>query len=175
MRPIVNRGTTPLPNPVALFSQYLDLTPLGSRRRGLVRCIFHGEKTASLSVDLDAGIFHCFGCAAEGGVRRFLELVGERPAGDHHRPHSPESELQRARRLAMQDERRRQARMAEWSHFLRAMPWLRSMERLVASVRATAPDTEAGWAALEDAATLERFIDERSAEIERILASGRVA
>lgn len=46
---------------------------------GRVRCIFHAEKTPSLSVDLARGLFHCFGCGVEGGWSRFLEMVGERP------------------------------------------------------------------------------------------------
>jgi hypothetical protein len=60
-----------------LFNRHLDLAPLGRRRRGLVRCIFHEERTASLSIDLDRGLFHCFGCGVAGGRRRFAERVGE--------------------------------------------------------------------------------------------------
>src|SRR5262245_5570956 len=60
-----------------LFARHLDLAPLRSRRRGLVRCPFHRDRTPSLSVDLDAAIFNCFGCGAHGGWKRFAELVGE--------------------------------------------------------------------------------------------------
>ena len=45
--------------------------------KGLVRCIFHQEKTASLSIDLRREVFHCFGCGVGGGNRKFAELVGE--------------------------------------------------------------------------------------------------
>ena len=60
-----------------LFGRYLDLKPLRRRRRGLVSCIFHSERSASLSIDLDRRVFHCFGCGVAGGYRRFAELVGE--------------------------------------------------------------------------------------------------
>src|SRR5262245_16721298 len=40
-------------------------------------CPFHHEKTPSLSIDLEKCVFHCFGCGAEGGVKRFAALVGE--------------------------------------------------------------------------------------------------
>ena len=45
--------------------------------RGIVLCLFHVEKTPSLSIDLEKGAFHCFGCGVGGGVKRFAELVGE--------------------------------------------------------------------------------------------------
>lgn len=48
----------------ALFAQHLDLAPLGARRRSVVCCRFYEDRTPSLSVDLDAGILHCFGCGA---------------------------------------------------------------------------------------------------------------
>ena len=75
----------------------------------------------------------------------------------------------------MQAERRRQARMADWWPFLHSMAWLRAMERLIAVVRATAPDSPTGWEALEDAAVVERYVDSMTAELEGLLAAGRVA
>lgn len=60
-----------------VFARYLDLAPLAGRSAGRVRCIFHEERTPSLSVDLARGLFHCFGCGAQGGVRAFLRRVGE--------------------------------------------------------------------------------------------------
>jgi putative DNA primase/helicase len=33
----------------------------------LVRCVFHADKTASLSINLDHGGYSCFGCGASGG------------------------------------------------------------------------------------------------------------
>lgn len=174
MSPIFKGRSVSLPAAAVLFGRYLDLAPLGGRRRGLVRCIFHEDRTASLSVDLDAGVFHCFGCNAEGGLRRFAGLVGEGPPAAPH-PGPPASELEQARSRVMQEEHGRQARMAEWWPLFHAMSWLRRMERLIAAVRAIAPDTPAGWAALEDAAVVERFVDARTAELEGLLAAGRIA
>ncbi len=46
--------------------------------RGRVKCPFHDGKTdTSLSIDTDKGVFYCFGCGVQGGVKAFAELVGE--------------------------------------------------------------------------------------------------
>jgi len=39
--------------------RYMELKGAGSRLMGL--CPFHGEKTASFSVNPDKGVFYCFG------------------------------------------------------------------------------------------------------------------
>ncbi len=62
----------------SLFARHLDLSALNGRRRGRVRCIFHDDHDPSLSVDLDKGLFYCFGCGVKGGIKRFAELVRER-------------------------------------------------------------------------------------------------
>ena len=169
---------TSRPDAAALFGRYLNLAPLGGRFRGLVRCIFHEDKIASLSVDVSAGLFHCFSCNAEGGLKRFAELVGDRPREDS-RPDPLESELQRARRRVLQQALRGQARRAEWTPLLSATGWLRRVERLVIEARNRAtllgPDDPVTWETLADAAVLETFVAARDAEIEAIFASGRVA
>lgn len=59
-----------------LLEQHVHkLTIRGARATGL--CPFHSEKTPSLSINIEKGVFHCFGCGAQGGVKRFAELVGE--------------------------------------------------------------------------------------------------
>src|SRR5262249_6498954 len=68
--------------------------------RGLVLCLFHQEKTPSLSINLEKGVFHCFGCGLSGGVKRFAELVGE-PRGNTR----SESRATIARRARWQAER----------------------------------------------------------------------
>ena len=60
-----------------VFARHLDLAPLRGRRHGVVACIFHEDRTPSLSVHLDRGIFNCHGCGVGGGIKRFAELVGE--------------------------------------------------------------------------------------------------
>ncbi len=68
---------------MALQTRFADLvhrhipgfTPRNGR--GVILCLFHEEKTPSLSIDLEKGVFHCFGCDAGGGVKDFAQLVGE--------------------------------------------------------------------------------------------------
>jgi hypothetical protein len=64
-------------DPETVFGRYADLTPLNGHRHGLVLCPFHQEKTKSLSVDLDRGVWHCFGCGSGGGLKAFLKAAGE--------------------------------------------------------------------------------------------------
>lgn len=60
----------------ALAQTYVSrLTIRGPKAIGC--CIFHDEKTPSLSFDFDKGVFLCFGCNKSGGVRDFARAVGE--------------------------------------------------------------------------------------------------
>jgi len=63
-------------NPVEdVVGQYVSLRRSGANLFGL--CPFHGEKTASFSVNPDKGIYYCFGCHKGGGVINFMmELEG---------------------------------------------------------------------------------------------------
>lgn len=160
-----------------LFGRHLDLKPLRGRSRGVVKCRFHEDRTPSLSVDLDAGVFNCFGCGAHGGIRRFAELVGERdPAPRNHRVETP---LQEARRRAVQEARRQAQRAAEWEPLFFIADFLRRSFRVVAQVRAAVtvlgPDHPRTWRALELAARGERDALVAEAEFDTILASGRIA
>ena len=38
-------------------------------------CPFHNEKTASFSVDLEAGLYYCFGCHKGGSVITFIREI----------------------------------------------------------------------------------------------------
>ena len=51
---------------VTVVSQYVQLKQNGRRYWGL--CPFHGEKTASFSVDPERQMYYCFGCKAGGSV-----------------------------------------------------------------------------------------------------------
>ncbi len=55
---------------VQVVSGYVTLKKNGHRYWGL--CPFHGEKTASFSVDEDAQLYYCFGCKAGGNVIQFV-------------------------------------------------------------------------------------------------------
>ena len=36
-------------------------------------CPFHQEKTASMSIDVGRGLYHCFGCGAGGDIFKFVQ------------------------------------------------------------------------------------------------------
>ncbi len=63
-------------NPIEdVVGQYVHLKRSGANLFGL--CPFHGEKTASFSVNPEKGICYCFGCHKGGGVINFMmELEG---------------------------------------------------------------------------------------------------
>ena len=63
-------------NPIEdVVGQHVNLKRSGSNLFGL--CPFHGEKTASFSVNPDKGIYYCFGCHKGGGVVNFqMEIEG---------------------------------------------------------------------------------------------------
>ncbi len=61
-------------NPVEdVVGQYVSLKRSGANMFGL--CPFHGEKTASFSVNPEKGIYYCFGCHKGGGVVNFMMEV----------------------------------------------------------------------------------------------------
>jgi len=142
-----------------LFGRHLDLTPLGRRRRGTVFCPFHADRHhPSLSVDLDRGLFHCFACGAEGGVRRFGELVGEVSSQVLRRQEEQLSPLSEARRRVLREARRHLARLEPYREFFAESDSIRIGHRLVARARRVAtacgprPDV---WDLLAAAAWLE--------------------
>ena len=55
---------------VQVISGYVPLKKNGHRYWGL--CPFHGEKTASFSVDSERQLYYCFGCKASGSVIQFV-------------------------------------------------------------------------------------------------------
>ena len=55
---------------VQIVSGYVTLKRNGHRYWGL--CPFHGEKTASFSVDSERQLYYCFGCKASGSVIQFI-------------------------------------------------------------------------------------------------------
>ena len=63
-------------NPIEdVVGHYVSLKRSGGNLFGL--CPFHGEKTASFSVNPDKGIYYCFGCHKGGGAINFMmEIEG---------------------------------------------------------------------------------------------------
>ena len=55
---------------VQIISGYVGLKKKGKKYWGL--CPFHGEKTASFSVDGEQQLYYCFGCKAGGSVFQFV-------------------------------------------------------------------------------------------------------
>ena len=55
---------------VQVVSRYVQLNPKGGRYWGL--CPFHGEKTASFSVNPQRQMYYCFGCHAGGSAINFV-------------------------------------------------------------------------------------------------------
>ena len=55
---------------VQVIGQYVSLKKNGRKHWGL--CPFHGEKTASFSVDGESQLYYCFGCKAGGSVIQFV-------------------------------------------------------------------------------------------------------
>ena len=55
---------------VQVISGYMQLKRNGRKYWGL--CPFHGEKTASFSVDAEQQLYYCFGCKAGGSVIQFV-------------------------------------------------------------------------------------------------------
>ena len=58
------------------FTRYLNsigIQPKGHGKNIMIPCVFHGETEASLSIDTDQNLYHCFGCGASGNLFQFVE------------------------------------------------------------------------------------------------------
>jgi len=120
----------------SVFERHLDLEPLRGRRRGLVKCVFHADRTPSLSVDLDAMVFNCHGCGQSGGYKKFSELVGEAsPRRTHIEYLGP---LDQARRDILARERVAEARRARFRPLMDASDGFRILMREVDAARVIA-------------------------------------
>lgn len=60
-----------------LAKRHVDLRHAGGDEwAGL--CPFHEERTPSFRVNVEKGVFHCFGCGAGGGAKDLAMRLGER-------------------------------------------------------------------------------------------------
>ena len=151
-----------------IFARHLDLAQLRGRRRGRVLCIFHRDRTASLSVDLDRGLFNCFGCGAQGGVAKFTELVGEQAHGQRV------ATLSRARstfEIALVIARGQRWYREETRLLYAIADAIRRRRRVVGVARGAATragDCQRSWNLLERAAVLETEVEKIEAELEEV-------
>jgi len=147
--------------------------------RGKVRCILpgHDDTTPSLSLDLERCLFNCFGCGRGGGLKALRELLGETPMalGPVSRP---ESDIQMARREAMQQELRTRERRTEWAPWECLNAYIRRSDVAVTAARGVAtelgPNDARTWPLLELTAAVEREALALEAELDT-LAVGRLA
>lgn len=58
---------------VAVIGEHTEIKRSG--RQWMARCPLHGERTPSLAVSPDKGVFHCFGCGRSGDVITFVREI----------------------------------------------------------------------------------------------------
>lgn len=161
-----------------VLERHLDLAPLRGRRRGVTHCPFHGpDRHPSLSVDLDAGVFNCFSCGERGGLKRFAELVGERPSAPP-RFTTPANDREQAWGAVLQLARAQDARRETW------FPWwlandmvrirLNAVRRAHDWARVLGPDHPRTWPLLARAARVETEAAADAAQLDQLLEEGRI-
>ena len=159
----------------AIFARHLDLAPLCGRPTGLVICPFHEDRRPSLSLDLSRGLFHCFGCGESGGLRRFTELVGEKPQllGA---PRSSKSPVSTSGQRTFRKNRPDSGRAAERAQLFSLSDYARRCRKTVETARALATDSNdpQTWEVLSRAAEVERYGWIVEAKIDAILVSERI-
>jgi hypothetical protein len=61
--------------PVLAVARSLGLRPAKTGRSFMCRCPFHDDKTPSLSIDTDKGLWHCFSCLRGGdGIGLYMKV-----------------------------------------------------------------------------------------------------
>ena len=58
---------------VAIIAEHTEIKRSG--RQWMARCPLHGERTPSLSVSPDKGVYYCFGCQRSGDVITFVQEI----------------------------------------------------------------------------------------------------
>jgi DNA primase len=71
--PLIDQIKTKLPIMEAL-ARYTDIAPIRKGNRYWCNCLFHNEKTPSMSINPESDRFYCFGCHAHGDQ---IDLVAE--------------------------------------------------------------------------------------------------
>jgi hypothetical protein len=129
-------------------------------------------------VDLAEGVFNCFGCGEQGGLRQFRELVGEAVSGPSPRAGRPEPELLLAWRETVRRGRREYAERGAWLAWLFSNGTVRVLTKRVDDARRVAtalgPDHPRTWRILECAARVERRALTAEAQLDELLDGGRL-
>ncbi len=141
-------------------------------------CPAHDDRRASLSVDLDRAIFHCFGCGAVGGVKHFAELVGDDELAPQRRiPRRATTPFQETRAAVLAEARRQLGRLESFRDLVEISNFIRARFRMADSVRrlvTTLGATKTVWDALALAASVELQALAVEARVDEIVARGRI-
>ncbi len=68
--------------PIAAAMEKDGMKLIGAGTRKMALCAFHQERTPSLSVNIETGLFFCFGCRVGGSVIDYIAKKTGRPTGD---------------------------------------------------------------------------------------------
>ena len=60
-------------NLVEIVSQYVAVRPSGANY--IACCPFHEDKTPSMTISREKGLFHCFGCGVGGDLFQFVMKI----------------------------------------------------------------------------------------------------
>ncbi len=64
------------PNEIRLIFETAFKTTLRAQKTNeLVRCVFHEDSNASMSVNAYKGVYHCFSCGAKGNTRSLIKSM----------------------------------------------------------------------------------------------------
>ncbi|WP_370880910.1 CHC2 zinc finger domain-containing protein [Streptomyces africanus] len=75
------RREAPAQFPIAPVLAYYGVDPKEARwGHSTIRCVLpdHDDRTPSLSIDLEKGVFHCFGCQRGGAAVQFIMFMDEK-------------------------------------------------------------------------------------------------
>ena len=72
--PISHFDKSQLPPPEVVFRDGVQKFRRAGLNKATALCPFHEDRRPSLSLDLERGLFHCFGCLAGGDLVCFVQL-----------------------------------------------------------------------------------------------------
>lgn len=59
-----------------VFELFFDVK-LNFYPQQLVKCIFHPDKTPSLAININKGVYYCFSCGEKGNVQTIQKFLSE--------------------------------------------------------------------------------------------------